>query len=423
MHITVYLNRLWRNYLDEKVMLETRREGEICTADDAVWLQDSPENRATINSLFELSGNPDVEKFRDVIGRRFVFVRDANGEKMFPKATRYLKYKSGRPVWIEERFFDMKDHVYLWEKTRPKNKEELTELIGYLASQPLPEHLARWQIILIPPITIDDVPEEKRIHYMVFRVHHSIGDGVSLVKVLVRQLMDTTPEDPSIRRFTSKNQFWRAAKAILTGPSILMERLYKPSDSSILHGPALSGDKLVAWSKGIDLNFVKKMKNAAGMTVNDVLMAALAGGFRDYFKAHASHVPQGIMCSVPVDIRKPGSKLVLDNQFALVFLTLPTDIDDPVETLKETKQRMDFIKVSGEPIVNALSLRYFMARLPNWVTRPMFDMLSDKCSIVLSNVPGPQEKLVLAGKPIERCVFWPPGRSTVGKFTKTTKLT
>ncbi len=244
----------------------------------------------------------------------------------------------------------------------------------------------------------------------------SEGDGVSLVKVMVKQLMDAVPEDPSIKRFGSRNQFWRAARAILTGPSILMERIYLPSDNNILHLPTLSGDKLVAWSKSIDLDLIKKMKNAAGMTVNDVLMASLAGSFRDYFKAHASTVPQSVSCSIPVDIRKPGSKLVLDNQFALVFLKLPTDIDDPLEILKETKQRMDFIKTSGEPIVNALTLRYCMARLPNWITRPMFDMLSDKCTLVLSNVPGPQKKLVLAGKPIERVVFWPPGRSTVGQF-------
>ena len=77
-------------------MLEARGEAEICSADDAVWLQDCPENKAIINSLFELGGSPEVEKFRDVIGRRFVFVRDADGEKLFPKATRYLSYKSGR---------------------------------------------------------------------------------------------------------------------------------------------------------------------------------------------------------------------------------------------------------------------------------------------------------------------------------------
>ena len=382
-----------------------------------MWLQDSLENKAIINALFELSGNVDVDGFREVIARKFIFVKDKNGNRMFPKATRYLTYKIGRPVWIEERFFDVKDHIFVWEKTKPTSQGELNDLIGYLASQPLPEHLARWQIILIPPITSDDVPEEERIHYMVFRVHHSVGDGVSLVKVLVKQLMDSTPEDSKIKRFSSKNKVWRAAKAVLTGPSILMERLYKPSDSSILHGPTLSGDRLVAWSNGISLDFVKRMKNAAGMTVNDVLMAALAGAFRDYFKAHGSNVPQGVLCSVPVDIRKPGGELVLDNQFALVFLTLPTDIDDIMETLRETKQRMDFIKVSGEPIVNALSLRYCMARLPNWVTRPMFDMLSDKCTCVLSNVPGPQEKLVLAGKSIKKVVFWPPGRSKVGMYS------
>ncbi len=68
--------RLWRNYLDNKVMLEVRGEAEICAGDDAVWLQDSHENRAIITSLFELGGDVEIDKFRDVIGiqrRRKIF--------------------------------------------------------------------------------------------------------------------------------------------------------------------------------------------------------------------------------------------------------------------------------------------------------------------------------------------------------------
>ncbi len=60
---------------------------------------------------------------------------------MFPKATRFVTYRNGRPIWIEERFFDIKEHVYLWDKTTPKTDQELEELVGYLSSQPLPEHL------------------------------------------------------------------------------------------------------------------------------------------------------------------------------------------------------------------------------------------------------------------------------------------
>ncbi len=55
-------------------MLETRGNAEICTADDAVRLQDSPQNRTIINSLFELGGDPDVEKFREVVGMSFLLL-------------------------------------------------------------------------------------------------------------------------------------------------------------------------------------------------------------------------------------------------------------------------------------------------------------------------------------------------------------
>ena len=206
MRFLFILTRLWRNYLDKKVLLETRDDAEICSGDDAVWLQDSHENKAIINALFELGGTVDVERFRDVVASKFIFIRDSNGNRMFPKATRYLTYKNGRPVWIEERFFDVKDHIYVWEKTRPTNQQELNDLVGFLASQPLPEHLARWQIILIPPIISVDVTEEDLVHYMVFRVHHSIGDGVSLVKVLVHSVDERSSRKPTHQALHFKEQ-------------------------------------------------------------------------------------------------------------------------------------------------------------------------------------------------------------------------
>ena len=70
----------------------------------------------------------------------------------------------------------------------------------------------------------------------------------------------------------------------------------------------------------MDLDLIKRMKNATGTTVNDILMTCLAGGFHEYFNKFASHMPADILTYVPVDIRPPNAKLVLDNQFALVFL-------------------------------------------------------------------------------------------------------
>ena len=76
---------------------------------------------------------------------------------------------------------------------------------------------------------------------------------------------------------------------------------------------------------------------------------------------------------------------------------------------------MDVIKQSAEPVINSWTMYYLMARLPSYLSKIVFDMVTDKCSMVVSNVPGPRQKLSMNGDVVEGAVFWPPQRSKVGK--------
>ena len=58
-----------------------------------------------------------------------------------------------------------------------------------------------------------------------------------------------------------------------------------------------------------------------------------------------------------------------------------------------------------------------MNHLPNWATKKVFDWLSSKCSIVLSNVPGPQQVLSIDGNDLTGITFWPPQRANIGLFS------
>ena len=109
--------------------------------------------------------------------------------------------------------------------------------------------------------------------------------------------------------------------------------------------------KAVAWSRGIPLDDVKFVKNTMGATVNDVLVAAVAGALRQYVEARGDS-PNGkeIRAMVPVDIRAPHDTK-LTNRFALVYLPLPIGIADPIDRLFETKRHMDVIKRSPEALV------------------------------------------------------------------------
>ncbi len=405
--------RFYRNTIKDRILHRTQGQAVLVEHDDAVWFLDSRENMSIINSLMLLKGKPDVEKWQKAMFDRIVDVRDGDGVKMFPKMSCYATKMYGRDVWIKVRHYDVKDNCYLWDKSVPKSKTELESLLGYICSQPFPEKKALWQMILVPSGN-----RMEDFFYAVMRVHHAVGDGVSLSKVIMTRLVDVPIEEVTASRFGSKGRFLRMMKAVFTGPAMLMERLAWPATKHIFHGAKLSGDKVVAWSEQIDLNMVKKMKNVAGCTVNDILFACLSLAFRAHFKKHSIDIPESILAYVPVDIRAKSDKLVLDNQFALVFFQLPLRVEEPLDCVKEVKRRMDIIKNSAEPVVNAVSITYCMARLPGLFNRWLFDSMSDKCSMVLSNVPGPTEKVFICSNPLEDMIFWPPQRASVGMYIR-----
>ena len=286
-------------------------------------------------------------------------------------------------------------------------------LIGEICSTPLPVNKSPWQFIILNPG--QGHPECDKFHYAVFRLHHSIADGVSLVRVFLKHMVDQPSSEGSTRRFGTRHFMRKAIRAAFEGPHLLLSRLTRSADKNIVHGSRLSGVKSFSWSEPIDLELIKQIKNATGSTVNDVLVSCLASAFRRYFERYSTATPKDILAYVPVDIRPSSGKITLDNQFALVFLDLPLDEENPVETLRKTKRRMDRIKASPEPVINALAVTYCMNRLPSWLSELAFDWTAAKSSLVLSNVPGPQKKLKIASTTLESMIFWPPQRTNVGK--------
>ena len=399
----------------------TNNEVLIASGDDAVWFQDSKENYAIINSMMFLKGKFNIESFRDLVMEKIITAKNERNEWLAEKCICYPSKILHRYVWRKEEKFDIKDHVYVWDGDIPKTQTEMEALLSHLSSIPFSEGKSPWEMVIVPcykdkTAISQGSGDEDDVFPLVFRVHHSIGDGVSLMRLLMQQLMDVKPKKGDLpQRFASKDWLWRAAKAIVTGPAMIIGRICWPPDHHALHGPGLTGQKLFTWSHNLDLDLIKRMKNATGTTVNDILMTCLAGAFHEYFRRHASKTPPDLLTYVPVDIRSHTAELVLDNQFALVFLKLPLDIEDRMTRLSETKARMDRIKMSAEPVVNALTIRYLMARFPNWLTRILFDNVASKCSLVLSNVPGPQEPLYIGDLKLEQMVFWPPQRCNVGK--------
>ncbi len=379
---------------------------------DAVWFLDNGTDHVPLNTISTgfmfVSGKLDVAKWQKALFDRFVDAQDEDGVRIIPNLSCNATPMYGTYVWIKIPEYNIKDNCFLWDKSVPKSKTELMSLLEEISTRPLPVKNALWQLILIPY-------GNKMEACALMRVHHAIGDGMSFVKAILTKLVDAPVKHVRIPVFGNKGRFRQTVKGIFTGPAMLM-RLIWPAEEHILRSAKLSGDIAIARSEQIDLNMIKRMKNAAGCTVNDILMACLSSAFREYFRRQTSSIPQRFLAYVVVDIRGHSGKVVMDNQISAVIFPLPLQPEEPMDCIKEVKKQIDIIKNSAEPVVNALFQTYLMSCLPTVIARAIVDNVIDKFSLVLSNVPGPTNKIFICSNPIEDMIFWPPLKANIGMY-------
>jgi WS/DGAT/MGAT family acyltransferase len=154
---------------------------------------------------------------------------------------------------------------------------------------------------------------------------------------------------------------------------------------------------------------VKALAGAAGATVNDVLLDALAGALRRLLGGAA----RDLRAAVPVDLRDPRAPVGLGNRFGVVFLDLPVGIADPAVRMRTLKRRMDARKRSADALVTFGALAVLGA-LPVPVQRAVVRLLGSKAGLVMTNVPGPRRTIFLAGSRVRELEYWVPQSGGVG---------
>jgi diacylglycerol O-acyltransferase len=166
--------------------------------------------------------------------------------------------------------------------------------------------------------------------------------------------------------------------------------------------------KAVAWSPALPLLDVKAVARAHDATVNDVLVACVADSLRSYLHKHSA-VCHSVNWDVPVNLKPFDVDLPVElgNSFALVQLELPTNIDDPVRTLEVVRHRMGRIKRGHEAAVD-YAVQAAISRMSKRLYRATIDLLANRAVGVLTNVPGPQVPLFVAGQKVEGMMGWAP---------------
>lgn len=384
---------------------------------DAAWLgMEDPTNLMMVTGVLMLDGKVDPKRLGSLLDTRLAPFGRFHQRVVRPRT------RGGMPHWQDDAKFDIGNHVSHVALPGPGGDKSLSAFVSEQMSTPLDFTKPLWHVHLI------DGYEKGSV--VLARIHHSIADGIALVRVML-SLTDPTPNASSRRRSAASSNHagpldWlpgaaSGAAKLLQDPGRIAEGAYRlgrlvllPPDPPTPFKGELGRRKRAAWSNPVPLEHFKAIGKAYGATVNDVLVATATGALRRYLEGRGESTKGvAIRASVPVNLRPVEDAHRLGNSFGLVFLTLPIGIVDPVRRLRAIKKEMDELKRSPEAIV-AFGLLNLLGLAPVEVERLGLRFFGSKATAVLTNVPGPREPLYLAGRKLDRVMFWVPQSGRLG---------
>lgn len=392
--------------------------------DDTFVVLERDELPMHIGSLLQFDGPaPDYDEVLDSMARRL------DSLPRYRQRLRQVPLQLGRPAWEDDPHFHLPFHVRHTALPRPGSMEQLQVLAGRLLSHRLDLSRPLWEMWIIEGLADGSFA-------VLNKVHHAMVDGLSGTDIMRLILDDTAdapvsgdlmPWRPSRRagtlRFTAEaiatgvgDQVRRFGHLItdLGAPRTALRDLAAAAlgtwrlgrdlvhvEEHLLGAP--SPHRRWAWVRG-DLAEVKRIKDTFDATVNDVILSAIAGGFRSFLVNRGTDlgVESFVRSLVPVSTRPPGGGFG-GNEVAAFLADLPVGIADPVDRLLAMRDQMAELKRSGmlqgtDALVgNAVFLPppLFAAagRLAARAPQPMV-------ATITTNVPGPQHELYMLGRPL-----------------------
>jgi WS/DGAT/MGAT family acyltransferase len=341
-------------------------------------------------------------------------------------------FQIGDPYWIEDPAFHIDKHLMHISLPSPGGMRELCDFVGLFASQSLPRDRPLWKAALVEGLQDGAIA-------LVMKIHHAIMDGGQSVAV-AQKLLDKEPggwsappaEDLWIpdREPTLP---WLAADALRTlggKPRRAVEAATKVafalrskgkrrapdaahSKSTLFEAPPTRFNRALTPNRSValaDVSFeeVKGIKDAFGVTVNDVVLAGCCGSLRSWLSEHGGLPDRPLVATVPVSVRNEGDEA--GNRVSVMRVHLPVQEDDPVARLmaihNETrlgKKRhghgsgSDALKHFTDVVTNVTVPWVLTQAMQFYAGRHLADRLPPPWNLVISNVVGPQVPLYAPG--------------------------
>ncbi len=403
------------------------------SAADAAWLRmDTPLNLMVVTAAQWFDRPLDRAQLSQVLNERMI--------DRFPRFSQ--RVVEDRGLWWEDvDDFDIADRIHELTLPEPAGHAELERAVGDLVSVALPWDRPLWEIFLIDSYQGGGAA--------IFRMHHAIADGFSLVRVLLSLTDDPDAEAVEFAPVGDEPGGWtelvgdavRGAVSLATHPLTVPKKMWglanpanlidlaqdvvsdtaavskllllPPDHDTVLKGP-LGREKRTVWTEPLSFDAVKSASRASDATINDLLLAAVAGALRTYLLRRGDAAVD-VRAIVPFNLRPLDKPLPseLGNKFGLVYLALPVRAQTHQQRLEQMKHRMDAIKSSAEGAV-AYGILEVLGMAPAAVERLAIKIFTAKGTGVMTNVPGPRSPVTLAGSRMLGTIGWGPTSGDLG---------
>jgi diacylglycerol O-acyltransferase / wax synthase len=340
-------------------------------------------------------------------------------------------FNLSRPFWVEDPDLDIDRHLHRVVLEPPGDEQSLASVVGDIASWPLRRDRPLWELWVIEGLA------DGRVAILV-KMHHSTIDGVSGASMM-GQLLDLEPVPPAP---SPPSYEWRAqpppSPLELLGRS-LATRLVEPMDLArlvpatafrlattlwrlgrqaedgtpaakpftaprTLFNATITARRSVAFTD-VALADIKKVKDAFGITVNDVVTAVVGGALRHYLEDRGELPDRSLLAAAPVSVHDQTTERGGTTKVSVMFSTLATDEKDPVERLRAiasaNTRAKEIHKMVGADTLMRWAEHFWLnafalgARL--YSTLHIADHHRVVHNLILSNVPGPPVPLYMAG--------------------------
>ena len=387
-------------------------------------------------------------RFKEILT---VFERNLHKSAVFRRKLAGGAMGLDTPFWVEDEHFDLEFHVRHIALPKPGDWRQLCILLARLQARGLDMRRPLWEAYVIEGLNdVEGLPPNS--FAIMMKVHHAAIDGVSAAEIIAAihsQTKEAEPppvEDhwrpegaPSPLTVWSRayvNNIKRPVRLLETAADMIPRAIRagresgqensadRPAPSKVRFNDRVSGYR-VTDAIVMDLARVKEIKNAVpGTTVNDVIVSVVGGGLRKYLQAKNELPESSLSCGAPINVRAERNSESIGNQVGVMTIDMATDVEGALDRLKAVSEHareskayssalgasamMDISKGLWPQFTGAAMRLATLAAVNSDVALPVHT--------VVSNVPGPQVPLYLAGADLHMIMGIGPVLDMMGLF-------